>query len=197
MKRSWLLLALGLVLFGGLVMVGLKPGASPSPPTGPHGAPSGGVVYPEGTAGERLQAYVAGDFAGERLERASWMKYKGWVMWATEPAWDEAYVVRSFALEKVASTALDATADVTYPTLGVLDLQTFAYETSPSRQTVPFKLLLSQGEWKIGLPMLRPHPGVAATIAFLERMATHFVKQRPVIQASIARIKADAAKPEP
>lgn len=169
-----------------------RPALSPAPrEAGPSAS------FPEGTAGARLAEYVKGDFEGERLERATWLKYQHWVMWKTEPAWDEAYVVKSYKVEKVDASATEAQGLVRYETLGVLDLQTFTYETSPSEQAVPFKLLLSEGEWKLGLPMLRPHPSPEAAIAFLARMKAHFTTLRPNLDQSIAAIRADAAKRRP
>lgn len=193
MSRAWYAGA-AVVVLAGLALTLARPGAEPGSrvPTSPAPRDAGPATFPAGTAGHRLVEYVAGDFAGERLERASWLKYKGWVMWPTEPAWDEAYVVRSYQPGKVTAAGTEATAEVRYETLGILDLATFAYETSPSTQAVPFKLLVSEGAWKIGLPMLRPHPGPEAAIAFLERMKVHFKKQGPTIEKSIAAIRKDA-----
>lgn len=194
MNRAWFLAATAAAVLAAVVTLAER---KSEPPASPVPRDAGPAAFPEGTAGARLAEYVAGDFGGERLERATWLKYKGWVMWPTEPAWDEAYVVRSYALAKVASTASEATAEVRYDTLGVLNLTTFAYETSPTQQAVPFKLLLSEGAWKIGVPMLRPHPGPEAAIAYLGRMREHYTKQAPAIAKALAAIRADAAKPAP
>lgn len=193
MSRAWFAAATTLAVVAAVVTLADR-GQAPAPAS-PAPRDAGPAAFPAGTAGARLAEYVAGDFAGERLERASWLKYQAWVMWKTEPAWDEAYVVRGYRLEKVASTAVEASAEVHYDTLGVLNLTTFAYTTSPSRQAVPFKLLASEGEWKLGLPMLRPHPGPEATAAFLTRMREHYRRQAPTIARAIAAIRADAAKP--
>ncbi len=194
MNRAWFLALTAVAVVAAVVTLSER--GSP-PPASPVPRDAGPVRFQEGTAGARLAEYVAGDFAGERLERASWLKYKGWVMWPTEPGWDEAYVVRAYQLAKVSSTASEATAEVHYDTLGILNLTTFTYATSPSQQAVPFKLLLSEGAWKIGVPMLRPHPGPEATVAFLGRMREHYERQGPAIAQAIATIQADAARPAP
>lgn len=185
-----LALAGGVILLAGALLFSLATSSS-DPPT-----PSvpGHVTYLPGTPGERLSGYVDADFRGERLERAAWAIFKSQVMWPTEPAWDEAYIVRSTTIAMGPTKPDSADATTTYDTLGVLSLESFVYETSPSSQRVPFKLLNTGGTWKIGLPMLRPHPSPEAAIAYLERMGSYYTQKRAVINASIKAIQADAAQ---
>jgi len=191
-------------VLGGLALVAIAAGvafvgltARDAPPGAGGGAPAAFVA---GTAGARLEEYVTGDAAGERLERATWAKYKLMVVWPNEPAWDEAYVIRSQRIAMnpaLPGAVIKAEGEVTYDTLGVLNLNTFDYETSPTRQTVPFSLLLLENTWKIGVPMLRPHPLADPTLAYLRRMREHYVTRRPAIDAAIKAIARDAAAPAP
>lgn len=190
-------------LIGGLALVAIAAGVAYVGLTARDAAPGAGGAAPPafvaGTAGARLEEYVAGDAAGERLERATWAKYKPMVVWPNEPAWDEAYVIRAhrIAMDPLPPKAVKAAGEVTYDTLGVLNLNTFEYETSPTRQTVPFELLRIQDQWKIGVPMLRPHPLADPTLAYLRRMREHYVTRRPAIDAAIKAIARDAASAAP
>lgn len=166
-------------------------------PTGPGSA---APAFLAGTPGARLDEYVAADAAGERLERATWPRFKTMVVWPNEPAWDEAYVIRSYRVSidpTHPTTPNKAEGEVFYDTLGVLNLETFTYDASPTRQTVPFSLLIVQGNWKLGVPMLRPHPLPDPTLAYLRRMREHYKVHRPAIDASIKAIARDAAAVPP
>ena len=152
-------------------------------------------AYLPGTPAALLADYVAGDFAGERLEGANWLKYKRMVIWPTEPSWESAYVVRSYRLQPAQTTPRQAMVEVTYHTLGELNVHSFTYTPSPTRHTVAFTLVPRQGEWKIGHPILRPHVSPEAAIAHMERMATLYPQRRADIQRAIAAVRADARQP--
>jgi hypothetical protein len=160
-------------------------------------APSQPPPFLAGTPSAYLHDYVQADFQGDRLEKANWPRFKQQVVWPVEPNWETAYVIRSFRVQTGPVTGQQATVEVTYDTLGELNLFTFVYETSPTRQTVPYLLVPGDDRWKIGAPMLKPHVGPESAIAFLERMAVHYVQYRENIKRAIARIRADAGLPEP
>ena len=164
---------------------------TPTPVTSPP-------AFGEGTPAGVVHTYLEGDFAGERLERASWAKFQRMVLWPSEPKWDSAYVVRSFRVESGKQDKHDASADATFDTLGELDLEQFVYTTSPSEQTVPY-MLTSNAKvgWLIAQPMLKPHSGPEATIAFLKRMRVGYPTLAYHIDASIKQIAADARKGRP
>src|SRR4051812_43477684 len=82
------------------IFVSMKGGPQPPLSTEPPRSPP---PFDEGSPSGALWSYLQGDFAGERLERATWSKYKELVLWPTEPKWESAYVVRSFRVETVKS----------------------------------------------------------------------------------------------
>lgn len=185
----WVLLALALIGAGvgllhwvGRTETDLK-AASP---------PSEKPMFLEGTPQAALYQYVESDFQGERLEAASWLKFKELVIWPNEPNWDHAYVISRYRVQAGPQSGHDASVEVTYDTLGELDTEVYTYEHSPSRQTVPFTMVPKKGVWKVGMPRLQPHPGAQATIDYLERMAVHYPRYKKNIDASIAAIRADA-----
>jgi hypothetical protein len=153
--------------------------------------------FQEGSPANALWSYLQGDFSGERLERATWTKYKELVLWPAEPKWESAYVVRSFRVESGKLEGKKATCESTFDTMGELDLETFKYQTSPTQQVVPYTLEAGKEAWKIGLPMLRPHVGPEAAIAFLHRMEVGYPRLKPQIAASIQQITADARAKKP
>ena len=170
------------------------PGASPAAP----------MQYPPGSAGGRLEEYVQRDFEGLRLERASWAIVKDWVVWTAEPAWDAAYVVRSYRLRmgKPPAAPGDTLAtsqdfEVLYDTLGELDLASFGYVPSPSRQAPAYTVVNERGGWRLGVPLLKPHVGAEGAIAFLTRMRGVYTTRTAIIDQSIARIRQDAAATPP
>lgn len=175
---------LGVALIGGyLTMRGVpEPQATPTP------TPLSPPPFEEGSPAGALHAYLEGDFAGERLERASWSKYKHMVLWPTEPKWDSAYVIRSFRVESGPITGRKSSAEATFDTMGELDLDRYTYTASPTRQRVPYELVTSTEGWVLGTPTLRPHVGPEAAIAFLKRMRVGFPTLRGAIDASIKAI---------
>jgi hypothetical protein len=64
-------------------------------------------------------------------------------------------------------------------------------------QVVPYQIEAGKDAWKIGLPMLRPHVGPEAAVAYLKRMEVGYPKLKPTIEASIQAIQADAAAKQP
>lgn len=146
-----------------------------------------------GTPPAYLHEYVQGDFAGQRLEGANWVTYKERVIWPVEPSWEKADVVRSFRMQSGPTTRREATIEVTYDVLGELNLHTFTYKPAPERQIVPYLMVPRQDRYRIGTPMVRPHVGAEAAIAYLERMRPQYKHYAGNIQKSIAAIQADAA----
>ena len=187
------LIAAGLVVLVGLAALTARHEALTNAPAGQAGASPVTPLYMPGTPAGLLATYLDGDFHGERLERALWLtKYRAYGIWPNEPAWSSAYVIARYRLQSNAMTVRDADVEATFDTLGELDLQTFVYQHSPSRQTVPYKLLNGPKGWQIAFPMLKPHVGPQAAIAYLQRMAVGYPHQRGAIAASIAAIEAEA-----
>lgn len=160
---------------------------------------SSAPLFQPGTPPGDLTTYLQGDFEGERLQRASWAKYQHLVDWATEPNWSSAWVIREYRVTSGRTTLTSATAEATYDTLGELDLDTFAYTPSPSRQTVPYSLTHydPKGPWKLAIPMLQPHVGVQGAIAHLKRMEVIFPARKAVIDQSIEKIETQAKTASP
>ncbi|MDB5097948.1 MAG: hypothetical protein JWM80_2369 [Cyanobacteria bacterium RYN_339] len=176
------------------VFLAMKGGSDPSMPKEPPRSPP---PFDEGSPAGSLWSYLQGDFAGERLERATWTKYKEMVLWPAEPKWESAYVVRSFRVEGGKVEGKKAAAECTFDTMGELDLETYKYQTSPTRQVVPYQLEFGPDTWKIGLPMLRPHVGPEAAIAFLRRMEVGYPRLKAQIEGAITTIDADARAKQP
>lgn len=144
------------------------------------------------TPAGRVETYVDGDYNGERLEGANWAaKYKKLVNWATEPTWDQVYVIRSYNVETGKVGDPRSTAFVTYDTLGEFDLDLLKYTVSPTRQTVTFTLEKEKGEWLIAYPTLRPHVNMHVLIAHLERMAVGYPLKKPAIDEALTALRAE------
>lgn len=170
--------------------------ASPSAAAAtPAPADSKARKFLEHTPAGRVETYVDGDWNGERLEAANWpAKYKALVNWATEPSWDQAYLIRSYNIETGKEGDRQATAFVTYDTLGEFELDTFKYTASPTRQTVTYTLEKDKDQWLVGYPMLRPHVSVPAMIAFLERQAQAYPLKKPAIDEALTQLRAEQAR---
>lgn len=143
----------------------------------------------EGTPAGLLETYLQGDAQGERLERANWPKYREMVLWPREPLWDSAYIIRDYRIHSGEVAMPSAGAEVTFRTLGELNLETFVYTPSPTTQTVPYKLIAEQSRWKIAHPMLRPHVSPGGAVGFLERMAVGHPDKKDAIERSIQAIR--------
>jgi hypothetical protein len=190
---------LALAALAGVALVGifLSLKGVPEVASTPTPTPLAPPIFEEGSPAGALHAYLEGDFAGDRLERASWAKYSQMVIWTSEPKWDGAYVVRSFRVESGKAHAHGAGAEATFDTIGELDLDHFSYSSSPSRQTVPYELVKGPDGWLIGTPTLRPHPGPEAAMAFLKRMEAGYPRQKSAIESAISKIDADARRAKP
>ena len=191
-KLLWGALALGLVAGGIGLMVWVNQTAAELKATQPSEPP----VFLAGTPPAYLYEYVQGDFKGERLEAANKARYKERVLWPTEPNWETAAVIRSFRMQSGPTTRTEASIEVTYDTLGELNLHDYTYRSAPKREILPFVLVPGQERYKIVSPILKPHVGAEAAIAFLERMSVNYQQFRPNIQRSIERIKADVRSAE-
>lgn len=189
-KLLWGLLGVALIGGGIGLMAWVNRTAAELKATGPSAPPT----FQVGTPPYWLHEYVQADFQGDRLEKANWPRLKQMVIWPTEANWDSAYVIRSFRLQSGPVTPKEATVEVTYETLGELNVHEFTYTPSPSRQTVPYALVPGQERWLIGVPILKPHVGPDAAVAYLERMKVHNPKRQAAIQAAIDGIRADAKK---
>jgi hypothetical protein len=187
-------LAVAAIAAVGGIFLAMRGGPEPPAPTEPPRSPP---PFDEGSPASALYAYVQDDFSGDRLERANWGKFKPRVLWPSEPKWESAYVVRSFRVESGKLEPKRAQAEAAYDTMGELNLETFDYKSSPTRQVVPYSLELGPEDWRIGLPMLRPHVGPEGAIAFLRRMEVGYPKLKAKIQASIEQIDADARAKRP
>ncbi|MNT65167.1 hypothetical protein D3C72_2031280 [compost metagenome] len=118
------------------------------------------------------------------------------VAWPTEPNWELAAVIRGFRMQSGPTTRTEASIEVTYDTLGELNLHDFTYKRAPQREILPFVLVPGKERYMIVSPILKPHVGVEAAIAFLERMDVNNVQYRANIRQSIDRIRADAQAAE-
>ncbi|MFP5501939.1 MAG: hypothetical protein ACLGIN_05580 [Candidatus Sericytochromatia bacterium] len=189
--RPWILrsliasvLAAGVGLYA--YQAARQPGAVSTAPPTPESR------FLPGTPAGHLESYLMGDFAGERLERANWsFKYKDMGLWDSEPAWDSAYVIRDFRIHTGQTTMRQAEAEVTFETLGILDLQAFTYTPSPTRQTVPYLLQAVDNRWKIAHPRLRPHVGLEAAKSYLQRMKVGYPQRAEAIDRSIRALEAE------
>jgi hypothetical protein len=188
-KLLWGALSLALVAGGIGLMVWVNDTARQVKATSASEPPA----FLAGTPPAYLHAYVQGDFAGQRLEAANWVTYKERVIWPVEPNWEKADVIRGFRMQSGPTTRREATIEVTYDVLGELNLHTFTYKPAPERQVVPYLMVPRQDRYRIGTPMVRPHVGVEAAIAHLERMRAQYKHHEPNIQKAIAALKAEAA----
>lgn len=184
--RSWYppLLLIALALAAGLLWLRTSP-TSPS---------SQGPGTLAGTPGAALATYLEGDFRGERLEGASWLTYRERVSWSTEPSWHAAWVVKRYEMAPAKMTGRTASIDVTYETLGELDLNTFVFRPSPTIHTVTYRLEAPSGVWKLTDPMLQPHPSVPAAKSFLKRMSVGHADRRVEIARAIQAMRVTAEK---
>lgn len=185
MKRTWPIATAIAGLVGGLWLLAGGPF-----PGGPSSTPTQQPNFLPGTPASAIETYLDADYAGERLERASWGKFKELVSWPREPAWDSAYVIRSFHIKSGKTTMLRAEAEVEFVTAGELDLTTYVYTPSPTLQIVPYHLERPHDSWKLALPVLRPHVSPPAAVEFLKRMATGYPRLKTGIEASIKAIEA-------
>lgn len=187
--------AIGLVVIAGLY-VSMR--GAPEPAATPTPTPLSPPPFEQGSPAGALHAYLEGDFAGERLERATWAtKYAHLVVWGAEPKWDGAYVIRSFRVESGPRQAHKASAEATFDTMGELDLDHFTYTPSATRQRVPYDLVMGNDGWLIASPTLRPHVGPEAAISYLKRMEVGYSRLAKTINKAIAQIDADARAAKP
>lgn len=191
-KLLWGALSLALVAGGIGLMVWVNQTATEIKAARPSEPPA----FLAGTPPAYLHEYVQGDFLGDRLEAANKARYKEMVAWPTEPNWELAAVIRGFRMQSGPTTRTEASIEVTYDTLGELNLHDFTYKPAPQREILPFVLVPGKERYTIVSPMLKPHVGVEAAIAFLERMEVNNARYRANIRQSIDRIRADAQAAE-